>query len=51
MNLPLKNGSKLIETDNTSCDAALFDTEGVVVGFETDIEHLTVSRNRGNTQE
>ena len=51
MNLYLENGSKLIEAAGTSCDAALFDTEGVVVGFETDIEHLTVSRNRVNTQE
>ena len=48
MNLYLKNGSKLIEAACTSCDATLFDTEGVVVGFETDIEHLTVSRNRVN---
>ena len=47
----LENGSKLIEAARTSCDAALFDTEGVVVGFETDIEHLTVSRNRVNAQE
>jgi hypothetical protein len=51
MNLYLENGSKLIEAAGTSCDAALFDTEGVVIGLETDIEHLSVSRNRGNTQE
>ena len=51
MNLYLENGSELIETTSTSCDAAPFDTEGVVIGLETDIEHLSVSRNRVNTQE
>ena len=51
MNLYLENSSELIETASTSCDAALFDTKGVVIGLETDIEHLSVSRNRGNTQE
>ena len=51
MNLYLENGSELIEAASTSCNAALFDTEGVVIGLETDIEHLSVSRNRGNTQE
>jgi hypothetical protein len=51
MNFYLENSSKLIEAAGTSCDAALFDTEGVVIGFETDIEHLTVSRTRENAQE
>ena len=51
MNLYLENRSKLIKAASTSCDAALFDTEGVVIGLETDIEHLTVSRNRVNAQE
>ena len=35
----------MIETTSCSCDAALFDAEGIVIGLESNVKHLRVPWN------
>jgi len=47
--IALEYTPELVEAGGVSCDTTPLDTEGVVIGVETDIIHLTVANNWTNT--
>ena len=49
MDIYLEYTPELVEAGGVSCDTTPLDTEGVVIGVETDIIHLTVANNWTNT--